>query len=112
MKLFISAIIFLFAVQSYTQTIKVSDSVSYQQVKSDLFHNVVKITFKDGTVFQSYLRGIKDDTLFVSVKTVIYMVPLSGVSKIAVDDKYIAGWTLGGFYLGQCVFFFRCWSHP
>ena len=105
MKLFISAIIILFAFQSYAQIKPVPDSDNYQQVKSDFFHNVVKITFKDGTVFQSYLRGIKDDTLFVSVKNVIYMVPLSRVSKLAVDDKYISGWTLGGFYLGQCVFF-------
>jgi hypothetical protein len=104
-KLLISTIIFLFAVQSYTQTIIISDSVSYQEVKSCLFHNPINITFKNDTVLHCYLRGIKDDALFVSDKKSILKVPLSEVIKIAVDDSYIAGWTIGGLYLGQCVFF-------
>jgi hypothetical protein len=83
----------------------VSDSVSYREVKSDLFHNAVKITFKDGTVLHCYLRGIKDDALFVSDKKSILKVPLSEVIKIGIDNSYIAGWSLGGLYLGQCVFF-------
>ena len=105
MKLYISAIIILFAFQSYSQVKIESDSETYREVKSDLFHSGVKITFKNGTVFQGYLLGINDGALFVSVKKVHFKIPLSDVSILAVDDKYIAGWTLGGLYLSQCVFF-------
>jgi hypothetical protein len=104
-KLFLYAFIFLFAIQTYSQVKSVPDSEDYQKVKSDLFDTGVKITFKDGTELMGYILGIKEDNIFVSVKKVIHKVPLSEVSKIEIDDKYFAGWTLGGFYLGQVVFF-------
>jgi len=83
----------------------VPGSQDYQPVKSELYFRYVNITFKEGTVLKCNILGLKEDTIIVSVKKNIQKISISAVSKIGIDDKNITGWTIGGFYIGQVLFF-------